>query len=71
MVSYSTVVAMCKDGKIYTRGQYSCTSTSHQKEFIKQCGGKANNAVDIGKNYGNYDEKMWSKYEKEYNKIKG
>lgn len=66
LVSYATVVAVCKDGKVYSRGSYSSTTTSHQKEFIKQCGFNADNNRDIDKNYGYYDEKFWDKYQKEY-----
>lgn len=36
LLSYATVVSMCKDGKITHFGKWSQTTTRHQKEFERQ-----------------------------------
>lgn len=36
LLSYSTIVSVCKNGKIEHLGKWSQTTTRHQKEFEKQ-----------------------------------
>lgn len=36
LLSYSTIVSVCKNGKIEHFGKYSQTTTRHQKEFERQ-----------------------------------
>lgn len=36
LLSYSTIVSICKNGKIEHLGKWSQTTTRHQKEFEKQ-----------------------------------
>lgn len=51
--SYSTIVAVIKDGKAMVNGWYSATTGRHIKEFLKQHGFKAENKAQILKVYYN------------------
>lgn len=38
LLSYSTVVSRCKDGKVEHLGKWSQTTSRHQREFERQFG---------------------------------
>ncbi len=52
LISYVTEVAYIENGKAVILGQWSGTTTSHIKEFLKQNGFKADNIKQILKDYG-------------------
>ena len=60
LISYSTVVACVtiEDGKkvAHHRGQYSMTTSTHQKEYLKQEGFWADNTKQMIKDYGDTEE---------------
>ncbi len=51
LISYDTEVAFIKNKKAVVLGQWSGTTTSHIKEFLKQNGFKADNIKQILKDY--------------------
>lgn len=52
LYSYDTLVAEIKDNNAIIYGQYSQTTTRHQKEFLKQNGFKADSIKQMLKDYG-------------------
>ncbi len=36
LLSYNTIVSRCENGKVTELGEWSATTTRHQKEFRKQ-----------------------------------
>ena len=52
LISYITEVAYIENNKAVVLGQWSGTTTSHIKEFLKQNGFKAENIKQILKDYG-------------------
>lgn len=51
LISYNTEVAYIKNGEAVVLGQWSGTTTSHIKEFLKQNGFKADNIKQILRDY--------------------
>lgn len=47
LLSYTTKVAMVKEGEAEVYGTYSSTTLKHIKEFLRQNGFKAENIKDV------------------------
>lgn len=51
LLSYSTIVATIKNGKLHINGFYSNTTLRHIKEFISQMGFKNGSKAELEKMY--------------------
>lgn len=51
LLSYSTIVATIKDGKLHINGFYSNTTLRHIKEFISQMGYTNGTKTELEKMY--------------------
>lgn len=51
LLSYSTIVATIKNGKLHINGFYSNTTLRHIKEFIEQMGFKNGSKSELEKMY--------------------
>ena len=68
LISYATVVACItiEDGQkvAHHRGQYSTTTSTHQKEYLKQEGFYADSTKQMTKDYGDTEDNPfdWNKF---------
>lgn len=51
LLSYATIVATIKDGKLHINGFYSNTTLRHIKEFIEQMGFQCGSKAELEKMY--------------------
>lgn len=51
LISYTTEVAIIKNGKLYIYGFYSVTTLRHIREFIRQYGFKNGSKAELEKMY--------------------
>ena len=51
LLSYSTIVATIKNGKLHINGFYSATTLRHIKEFVEQMGFECGSKSELEKKY--------------------
>ncbi len=51
LLSYATIVATIKDGKLHINGFYSNTTLRHIKEFVEQMGFQCGSKAELEKMY--------------------
>ena len=51
LLSYATIVATIKDGKLHINGFYSNTTLRHIKEFVEQMGFQSGSKAELEKMY--------------------
>lgn len=51
LLSYSTIVATIKNGKLHINGFYSATTLRHLKKFIEQMGFQCGSKTELEKMY--------------------